>query len=131
MKKVILCILVFCMIISGCSNTNNSEKEADTMRISTVTISEVKEISDNYKEEDKVRILDVRTQEEFAEGHIKNAINIPLDEISNISLEKDLEFIVYCRSGARSEKAALILKDLGYTVKDMGGLNNWNYDLEK
>ena len=131
MKKVILCILVFCMIISGCSNTNNSEKEADTMKISTVTVSEVKEISDNYKEEDKVRILDVRTQEEFAEGHIKNALNIPLDEISEVSFEKDLELIVYCRSGARSEQAALILKDLGYTVKDMGGLNNWNYDLEK
>lgn len=131
MKKVILCILVFCMIVSGCSNINNSEKEDDTMKISTVTVSEVKEISDNYKEEDKIKIIDVRTQEEFAEGHIKNAINIPLDKISDISLDKNVGLIVYCRSGSRSEQAALILKDLGYTVKDMGGLNNWNYDLEK
>lgn len=131
MKKVILCIFVFCMIVSGCSNTNNSEKEVDMMKDSTVAVSKVKEISDNYKEEDKIRIIDVRTQEEFAEGHIKNAINIPLDEISDVSFNKDLELIVYCRSGARSAQAASILKDLGYTVKDMGGLNNWNYDLEK
>jgi len=119
------------MIISGCSNTNNREKGADTMKISTIAVSEVKKISDNYKEGEKIKIVDVRTQEEFAEGHIKNAINIPLDEISDISFDKNVELIVYCRSGTRSEQAALKLKELGYTVKDMGGLNNWNYDLEK
>ena len=77
-------------------------------------------------------ILDVRTEEEFAEGHIEGAILIPNDEISEtaekILTDKDQLILVYCRSGRRSKLAAENLVALGYTnVKEFGGINTWTY----
>lgn len=64
-------------------------------------------------------IIDVREPQEFAEGHIEEALNIPLanlmknpHELEDIS--KDAEIILYCRSGARSNAAIEILRALGY-----------------
>lgn len=81
-------------------------------------------------------ILDVRTQEEFAEGHIDGALLMPYTEIPALAEkqlpEKDALILVYCRSGRRSAIAAQSLVDLGYTqVKDFGGINDWPYDIVK
>lgn len=83
-----------------------------------------------------VVILDVRTKEEFNEGYIPNAINIELnnlkDEVSNIIEDKNSTILVYCRSGNRSNQAAHILSDLGYTsVYDFGGITTWQYEIVK
>lgn len=63
--------------------------------------------------------LDVRTREEYQYGHIKTAINIPIDElrsrIEEIRVDKDTPIYVNCESGARSYNAICILKNLGYT----------------
>ena len=80
-------------------------------------------------------ILDVRTPEEFAEGHIPNAINIPNESIGSADLSqlpnKDQLIFVYCRSGRRSKEAAQKLANLGYTnIVEMGGINDWNGELE-
>lgn len=132
MRKRIILLILLCIFITGCGNNNSSDYMKNNVdNIENIEVSEVKKISDEYDEADNVKIVDVRTKEEFVEGHIKNAINIPLDEIESIDISKDTLIIVYCRSGSRSYNAALILKELGYTVKDMGGLNNWNYKLEK
>lgn len=130
-KKVVLFILL-CIFITGCGNNNSSDMmENNVNNIEKIEVNEVKKISEDYKETSDIRIVDVRTSDEYAEGHIKNAINIPLAEIENIDISKEIEIIVYCKSGSRSYNAALKLKDLGYNVKDMGGLNNWDYELEK
>ena len=75
--------------------------------------------------------LDVRTPEEFAEGHIDNAINIDVKNDSFESkalstLPKDKTIALYCRSGRRSKNAAKILSAHGYTVVELNsGYNGW------
>ncbi|MGB9673271.1 MAG: rhodanese-like domain-containing protein [Anaerolineales bacterium] len=74
-------------------------------------------------------ILDVRTPEEWAQGHIPNATLIPLEELENRinELPKDQEIVVICHTGNRSRQGAGILSQAGfkniYTVT--GGMNNW------
>lgn len=75
-------------------------------------------------------IIDVRTPTEFAEGHIKGAINIPVDRIgqdihSVAGISKDSVILLYCRSGNRSDRARTILLQQGYTqVINAGGLSD-------
>jgi phage shock protein E len=74
-------------------------------------------------------LLDVRTVEEFGEGHIKGAINIPVQNLAERLKElpaKDKPIVVYCHSGARSARARRMLMDAGYKdVMDIGGMSNW------
>ncbi len=76
-------------------------------------------------------IVDVRTNSEYMEKHIKEATNLPLDQIETISLDKDQAIIVYCRSGSRSKEAANKLISMGYQkVYDLGSINNWTGEFE-
>ena len=75
-------------------------------------------------------ILDVRTPEEFASGHIPGALNVPNETIGTAEVpelpRKDQLILVYCRSGNRSKQASQKLADLGYTdVREFGGINTW------
>ncbi len=72
-------------------------------------------------------LIDVRTPEEFAEGHIAGAVNIPVDQIgARLSeIPQDQTVVVYCRSGNRSATAAAELAASGYTVYDLGGIISW------
>ena len=81
-------------------------------------------------EETDYIILDVRTKEEFASGHIPNAINIPNETIGAAEIPelpaKDQLILVYCRSGNRSKQASEKLVALGYTnIVEFGGINSW------
>jgi len=71
-------------------------------------------------------IIDVRTEDEFMDGHYPNAVNIPVNEIMDRAEEigpKDKPVIVYCESGSRSAYAAMMLKVEGFTdVTNAGGL---------
>jgi len=80
-------------------------------------------------------ILDVRTEEEYANGHIPNAICVPNESIRDMQPAalpyRNQLILVYCRSGARSKQAAQKLAFLGYTnVKEFGGIIDWNGGLE-
>lgn len=95
-----------------------------------ITAEEAKKIMDT---ESEYVILDVRTEEEFAQGHIPGAILIPDYEIreeAESSLpDKDALILVYCRSGRRSKNAAQILAELGYTnIREFGGIIDWPYE---
>ena len=82
--------------------------------------------------ENEYVIIDVRTKEEFNEGHVVDAINIPYDEIDeNIEISKDTIIFVYCKSGNRSNMAYNNLMNLGYTVYDLGAYDTINLDKEK
>ena len=75
------------------------------------------------------RLVDVRTPEEYAAGHIDGAINIPVQQLAARVSElapKDKELVLYCRSGNRSKTAARILEGAGYTkVFDLGPMSAW------
>lgn len=74
------------------------------------------------------KIYDVRTVQEYADGHFEDAINWPVEKIQAGELPdvpKDTKVYVYCRSGNRSSTAASALKNNGYTsVVDLGGLSD-------
>lgn len=77
-------------------------------------------------------LLDVRTKEEYEEGHIKGSINWPLDQIEKVNYSKDIPLFVHCRSGRRSEEAKRILLELGYKkVKNIGGILDYTGEIEK
>lgn len=72
-------------------------------------------------------LLDVRTPEEFAAGHLEGARNIPLGELSARmgELPRDRPVVVYCRSGARSARAVARLREAGYQARDLGAMSAW------
>ena len=81
-------------------------------------------------------IVDVRTPDEYKEGHIPNAINIPNETINetvyNKLKDKNQLILIYCRSGSRSRQAAYKMQKLGYTnLVDFGGIINWKGKIEK
>lgn len=126
MKKIVL-LLIICLFITGCG----SDDKMNNASISTISVDEVKSLVDSFNEQDNLVIIDVRTNEEYKMGHIKYSINIPVENIDKINYRKDTKIILYCRSGNRSNQAAIKLRDLGYqNIFDMGGINYWVYDLE-
>ncbi|MBH0231091.1 rhodanese-like domain-containing protein [Halobacillus yeomjeoni] len=101
-------------------------------------MSQIEEISPEKVEEmieneENFTVIDVREDEEVAEGMVPTAKHIPLgnipDEIDQLS--KDEQYVMICRSGRRSMKAAEFMKEKGFThVKNMdGGMLNWNGEL--
>ena len=82
-----------------------------------------------YKTNDGAVLLDVRTEEEYRDGHIEGSANIPLDRISsveNIVKDKSTPLYVHCLSGGRSGQAVSYLKQIGYTnVKNIGGISSY------
>ena len=129
MKKLLF-LLLGVMLLTACGQTAETVQEAVFV---SITAEEAKEIMDTG---DGFVILDVRTQEEYDEGHVPGAILIPNTEIENRAEEELPDnaqlILVYCRSGRRSKLAAQILADLGYTnVKEFGGILDWPYEVTK
>jgi rhodanese-related sulfurtransferase len=79
--------------------------------------------------ESGARLVDVRTPQEFAAGHIPGAVNIPVQELERRMSElepKDEPIVVYCQSGSRSSYAARMLGNAGYSsVHDLGPMRRW------
>lgn len=80
-------------------------------------------------------LLDVRTPQEYDEGHIPGSINIPLQTIDEAEAEiedKDTKLFIYCHSGARSSQAAVLLEEMGYTkVNNIGGIAQYKGEVER
>ena len=79
-------------------------------------------------------LLDVRTAEEYNDGHIPRSINLPLhniDRVEDLIQNKNTPIFVYCRSGARSARAVEELKGLGFLdARDIGGISSYKGKLE-
>ena len=132
----ILITLISLFLLCSCAETNPSSEAQIGKFIDgyyQITQIKAKEIMDS---EENYIILDVRTEEEFRESHIENALLIPNTEIEERA-EKELTdknqlILVYCRSGNRSKTASKILAGLGYTnVMEFGGINSWVYGTVK
>ena len=88
------------------------------------------------KNEKNYIILDVRRPDEYAEGHIPGAINVPNEEIGTAEIaelpDKSQLILVYCRSGRRSKEASEKLVKLGYTnIVEFGGILDYEGEIEK
>ena len=126
MKKL-LPILLSALMITGCAGTSNSQ--TNTYRQITMD-----EAVDMMAQETGYIILDVRRPDEYAAGHIPNAINVPNESIGTSDIpelpDKDQLIMVYCRSGRRSKEASEKLVKLGYTnIVEFGGILDWKGDI--
>lgn len=154
MKRISLLLLSLTLTASlfvGCGNNSTEKKNANTETASQSSSNSSKETSsqsvskDISIEESKKLInegnvnliLDVRNEDEFAKGHLKNAIQIPVKELkenlSDIEKFKDELVLVYCRSGKRSAEAVDILKENGFKnlVHMKDGISKWDGEFEK
>lgn len=80
-------------------------------------------------------LLDVRTPQEYREGHIPNSVNVPLQALGGakpVPAGKDAPLFVYCHSGARSRQAVGLLERMGYTnAKNIGGIAAYKGKVER
>ncbi len=130
--KIILLILSLILVLAGCSSTGNDAQTETQASPQKITAEEAKAMID----QGDVIILDVRTQQEFEEGHIQDSILLPNDQIlvkaESMRADKEATILVYCRSGNRSAQASKDLVKLGYTkVYDFGGIKDWPYEVVK
>lgn len=122
MKHImLLAILSSALLLTGCIG---GQAKAAYRRVSAEEAQQIMKTESGYQ------IVDVRTPEEYASGHIPNAICIPNESIgkeppAELSDKKQL-LLIYCRSGRRSKEASNKLVELGYeNVVDFGGIIDW------
>ncbi len=127
LKKLMLLVLSVSLVIAvaltgGC---------AQVQIIEDITPQEAFTLIQNNRNNPDFVIIDVRTPEEFADGHIENALNIDYyseifrDELNK--LDKNKTYLVYCRSGGRSGNALNIMKELNFreVYNISGGIIDW------
>ena len=120
MKRFLLLFLLSILFVS-CTNASYKSVSSD-------------EAMKMMKQSKDYIILDVRTKSEFESGHIKGAINIPNETITDYApsqlKDKSQLIFVYCRSGNRSKQAASKLAKLGYSsIIEFGGINSWKGEI--
>ena len=129
--KVRLIMLISMVALLGMTACGADADNGKKISYEQISAEEAKAIMD--AEKDHI-IIDARTEEEFAAGHIAGAILIPEYEIAARAEselpDKDALILVYCRSGRRSKIASEELVKLGYTnVKEFGGIIDWPYEI--
>ena len=126
--KFLIPMILSAMLLSSCGNAGSSSSGYRQISMDEA----VKMMRD---EKDYI-ILDVRRPDEYAEGHIPGAINVPNEEIGTAEIaelpDKSQLILVYCRSGRRSKEASEKLVKLGYTNRvEFGGILDWKGEIEK
>ena len=126
MKKLIP-ILLSALMFTGCTGATGN-------RTKTYRRISMDEAVAMMAKESGYIILDVRRPDEFAAGHIPNAINVPNESIGTAEIpelsDKNQLILVYCRSGRRSKEASEKLVKLGYTnIVEFGGILDWKGEI--
>ena len=134
----ILSIIALAALALACVRAKNSSSSSNDTSSSSVNVSGdvIKVVSPNefktaYEAEDAALLLDVRTPEEYAEGHLKGAKLLDWKNPDSFkegakTLDATKTIYVYCRSGRRSNAAAQFLASQGFKVIDMdGGILSW------
>ncbi len=124
-------LIVGIVLMGGCAGRETITPQTPTQTMENVTSAEAFTLIQNNQNNPDFIILDVRTPEEFADGHIEEAINLDFysetfrDELDN--LDKNQTYLIYCRSGNRSGKALNIMAELNfrevYNISD--GIIGW------
>ena len=139
---LIITIIIVCVLIVFYKNNNYKINEVDIVGSeekkmeNKVRYVSMDEIVDIMNDNENYIILDVRTEEEYKEGHIPNAICIPNETIDEKIVKqlpnKDQLVLIYCRSGNRSKQATKKLENLGYTnLIEFGGIIDWKGEIVK
>ena len=130
MRKIkrLLPFVLSLMLLSSCGAPGSS-----SLGYRQISMNEAVKM---MKDEKNYIILDVRRPDEYAEGHIPGAINVPNEEIGTTEIaelpDKSQLILVYCRSGRRSKEASEKLVKLGYTnIVEFGGILDWKGEIEK
>ena len=126
--KKLLPFVLSLMLLSSCAHP-----ESSSLGYRQISMDEAVKM---MRDEKNYIILDVRRPDEYAEGHIPGAINVPNEEIGTAEIaqlpSKSQLILVYCRSGRRSKEAAAKLVNLGYTnIVEFGGILDWQGNIEK
>lgn len=120
MKRILL-LTVVALLATSCIFSKKSEKSEEIKPKDRVTILHVNDFEE-LVHKGEIRVIDVRTRSEYAEGHIAGAENFDVNQpefIERLRLKGDVA--VYCRTGKRSARAALMIAEQGYNVYDLGG----------
>ena len=125
LKKLLFAVLSAMLLTSCAADTSSSN---GYRQVSASEAAELMRSEKNYV------ILDVRRADEYADGHIVGAINIPNETIGDAEIaelpDKNQMILVYCRSGNRSKQASDKLAKLGYTnVYEFGGIIDWTGEI--
>ena len=134
MNKIIYIILIIVILGGIVLMFNKNDKNVENRStIKYISMDEIVQIMNDNKD---YIILDVRTIEEYNEGHIPNAICIPNEIIGEETINelpnKEQLILIYCRSGNRSKQAVAKLKNLGYTnLVEFGGIIDWKGEIVK
>ena len=126
--KKLLPFVLSIMLLSSCGTPGGS-----SLSYRQISMDEAVKM---MKDEKNYIILDVRRPDEYAEGHIPGAINVPNEEIGTAEIaelpDKSQLILVYCRSGRRSKEASEKLVKLGYTnIVEFGGIQDYEGEIEK
>ena len=127
---------------AAASDQGGSEAQGKTEKAGEEKSSEVKTMSgadlqaleDDKDKKETALVIDVRSPEEYAEGHVKFAVNMPLDTLKDRLGElepwKDKTLILYCNSGKKSGEAAKLLSDNGFKdLRNADGVKQYDYKL--
>ena len=152
-NKIITILLISLSLIffSACNNynlntqnqniiNNNNDDNNNYQNIKTVSVGEFQKIYNQNIRNINYQILDVRTPQEYFQGHIPGAKNIDFyssnfkEELNK--LDKNKTYMIYCRSGHRSGETLKIMKELGFKniINLEYGFNSWiakGYKIEK
>ena len=128
MKRILL-ITIILIVLVACAKKDEDEE----ITYKSVSMEEGIKLMSTL---DAFMLLDVRTAEEYAQGHIPAAMNYPNEDIGDQELsilpDKEISILVYCRSGRRSKEAASKLAKLGYkNIIEIGGIIDYPYELQK
>ncbi len=113
-------------------NNNSLQSSSPGKEIKTISPTKARE---ELKQDSGIVLLDVRTEEEYNQGHIPGSILLSLDvlpsKVETIIPEKNIKVFVYCRTGNRSTSAIKVMLKLGYEdVYNLGGIVSWPYEVE-
>lgn len=127
-----LACIILMLALNGCGKQAVSTAQEENMNYQSITMEEAKK---RFEQDGTYLIVDVRREDEFAAGHIPNAVNIPNETIGNTSPselpDKEQTIYVYCRSGNRSKQASEKLSALGYEhIVEFGGILDWTGEIE-
>ena len=139
--KIIMLALTLlgCLAFAGCNKENTAENITQNGENMSYTKTQDGYYQISAEEAHKIMveevgyvILDVRSESEYNEAHIPDAVLLPDTEIvekaSTVLPDKDKKILVYCRSGRRSKNASAELAAMGYSnVWEFGGINDWPY----
>ena len=139
MKRLFLFFIVIyiSIFLGGCSERGTIEGQSQPEEEVTVVMKIKPEDAKKMLEsENPPALIDVREPDEFASGHIPNAVNVPSGDVVNgvirLGIPKDQPVMVYCRTGRRSSEAASKLQGAGYQkIYDLGGITDWPYEIVK